>query len=206
MMWIRYLPVETWPGEVRGTSERRRALFKSTPGRTMTELEYELRFVGAQDVTVRGFWLEKDFRRDGSLRAGARPTSPGVILEYYAADEKYRFACDTFGFWEHNLKAIVKTLENLRGIDRWGVVKGEQYIGFKALPEKASETLTTDAALTIISTESGVPIDLVTRDVEQIRRAIRTARAKTHPDAINGNHDAFVRVNTAAELLGYTNG
>lgn len=41
--------------------------------------------------------------------------------------------------WQANIRAIAKTLEHLRDLDRWGVTKrGEQYTGWKALPATAS--------------------------------------------------------------------
>ena len=195
--------IDTWPGEPKAYTERRRGPFKSTPGRTLRDLQRELGLLRASEVMIRGYWQDKDFRRDGSLRADARPTNPGVIVEYYVDDEKYRVACDTFQFWEDNLKAIAKTLENLRAIARYGVVKGEQYVGFKALPEKASETLTPDAALTIISSEAGIPKDQL-NDAERLRHAIRVARARSHPDTPSGSQMAFIHVQAAAAVLGYT--
>lgn len=195
--------IKDWPGTPLAPNERQRSQFKSTPFATLHDLRSELGRIGAQDVRLLGYWQDKDFRRDGTVKAEARPTSPGVIVEYEVDGELYRFACDTYGFWEHNLKAIVKTLENLRAIDRYGVVKGEQYVGFKALPEKASESMTHSAALDILSIESGMSRAMIEHDNEQLRRAIRVARSKSHPDAATGSRSAWDRVSAAAELLGF---
>jgi hypothetical protein len=49
-------------------------------------------------------------------------------------EDSYVLACDRFLDWEDNLRAITKTLESLRAVQRYGIVKDdEQYAGFKAL-------------------------------------------------------------------------
>jgi hypothetical protein len=54
-------------------------------------------------------------------------------------EDSYQFACDRFTGWEDNLRAITKTLDALRAVDRYEVVQdGEQYSGFKQLTAGAA--------------------------------------------------------------------
>lgn len=68
---------------------------------------------------------------------GGRPEDWAKVSEAHrllTQDDSYQFACDRFLRWEDNLRAITKTLDALRAVDRYDVVQGgEQYAGFKQL-------------------------------------------------------------------------
>ena len=71
------------------------------------------------------------------------PSDPGVAV-YFTYDKEQRvIACDSFNKIGCNLWAIAKTIEALRGIDRWGCseIIAKAFTGFTALPEHASASV-----------------------------------------------------------------
>ena len=138
----------------------------------------------------------------GELRADAKPTSPGIVV--YATHPRQgdlRFACDTYQRWWHNVRAVAKTLEALRGIARWGAVRDEQqFAGFRALPGATTLTMGVSAATKIIETESGTAApNPVT--AEWVREAGRRAKASTHPD-VTKDRVRWDAVESALRVLG----
>lgn len=192
---IRYQEVREWPGEKTPVWKRQRAPFKAHATKLWDLLDRELHMVNAKDVTLSGYWRARDFKRDGGIYADARPTEPGVVLEFVRGKDRMRFACDKFLVWLDNVDAIARALEALRMVDRYGVTSGQQYEGFKALPAGVDVANPTNLALTITSW-AGVPAGTpITMDL------VRRAKAKAHPDA-GGSHADFIGVQEAARRLG----
>lgn len=76
-------------------------------------------------------------RRDGLPLAGQRqPDDPGVAVYFTYKKRQMSFACDRWHKIEHNMQAIAKTIEALRGIARWGTgdMLEAAFTGFSALP------------------------------------------------------------------------
>ncbi len=76
-------------------------------------------------------------RRDGLPLAGQRaPDDPGVAVYFLYKKRQMSFACDRWLKIEHNMQAIAKTIEALRGIARWGTgdMLEAAFTGFTALP------------------------------------------------------------------------
>lgn len=76
-------------------------------------------------------------RRDGLPLAGQRqPDDVGVAVYFLYKKRQMSFACDRWLKIEHNMQAIAKTIDALRGISRWG--SGDMleaaFTGFMALP------------------------------------------------------------------------
>lgn len=125
-----------WPaGRPRTPSHRRtRAKFDTTFALARDELLKELRRLGALSVVLS---TNVELRRDGLPLAGQRqPDDPGVAVYFVRNKRQVCFACDRWDKVEHNMRAIAKTIEALRGIERWGT--GEMvdaaFTGFAALP------------------------------------------------------------------------
>lgn len=193
---IRYQEVREWPGEKTTGWLRVRAPFKAHATKLWDLLDRELHMVNAKDVTLAGYWRPRDFKRDGGVYADARPTEPGVVLEFMRGKDRMRFACDKFLVWLDNVDAIARALEALRMVDRYGVTSGQQYEGFKALPSGAGPSA--DVLSRTIRLWSQ------TSDAEPVTvEMVRKAKARAHPDA-GGSHEAFVAVQDAAKRLGLT--
>lgn len=76
-------------------------------------------------------------RRDGLPLANQRqPDDVGVAVYFLYKKRQMSFACDRWLKVEHNMQAIAKTIEALRGIARWGTgdMLEAAFTGFMALP------------------------------------------------------------------------
>lgn len=174
--------------------------WNSPRGATMTrarrELLDELRLLGVEiddcvistNVPVR--------KLDGLPYANRRPDSedPGVAVWFEYLGASQCFSCDRWDRVADNLYAVAKTINALRGIERWGSGEMMQaaFRGFTALPPMTSwaEVL-------------GIPD--TTRDAGELKAAWRAAQLRTHPDH-GGSREALEQVNeaykTALELIG----
>ncbi len=132
-------------------------------------------------------------RRDGLPLAGQRtPEDVGVAVYFTYKKRQMSFACDRWQKIEHNMQAIAKTIEALRGIARWGTgdMLEAAFNGFMALPSP-----------TAVRTWREV-LDLLHANnitFEQLRDSYRRAAASAHPDRSGGSHDAMAAVNAAYE-------
>lgn len=79
---------------------------------------------------------------DGYPYANYRqPEDVGVAVYFLWNSESVVLCCDQWNKIEHNAWAVAKTIESLRGIERWGVsdfIK-HAFTGFAALPPKMSD-------------------------------------------------------------------
>lgn len=128
------------------------------------------------------------YRKDGLPYANYKtPEDKGVAVYFNLNGKSQVFACDKWRRIEDNMQAIRKTIEAIRGIERWGSseMMNRAYAGFVALPE-ATETPITPMWWEVLKVDRYASI-------VEIETAYRTAAKRTHPDA-GGNHDEFIRV------------
>lgn len=206
-MQVQFEPLEQWPKGHAPATVHKSSPFRATYSDTLSQLDHELRQLRARAVVIQADLDPRDIRLDGLLRAHARPRSPGIVLSFEVNGESFMYPCDTYRHWQDNLRAIVLTLEKLRAVDRYGVSKhGEQYRGWKALPENVDERVTPeDAAVVLLRTageaaEAG-DVDRVLIDSEYRRKLGRRALAMAHPDRQGGTAAHFHRVQHAREVL-----
>jgi hypothetical protein len=125
----------TWP------SGRRRINFPSksrfaeiTFGRARDALFHELEMLGAQNKILS---TNIPLRLDGIPYSGRTPPADKGVAVYFQFKKKPMvFACDEWDKIEHNVWAIAKTIEALRGIQRWGSgdMLERAFTGFASLP------------------------------------------------------------------------
>lgn len=132
-------PLAWPPGRKRTDSWRReRAKFDVTFARARDNIIAEVtrlagRYPDPQIVISTNIAL----RRDGLPLAGQRqPDDPGVAVYFLYKKRQMSFACDRWQKIEHNMQAIAKTIEALRGIARWGTgdMLEAAFTGFAAIP------------------------------------------------------------------------
>ncbi len=180
-----------WPVGWTRTEYRRTAKFgaKSVAGATM-DLLHELRLlgVGADDVVVS---TNVELRLDGLPRSNqAAPRDPGAAVYFLRKKMPFVLACDRWHRVEHNLYAIAKHVEAMRGMDRWGVGSLEQaFTGYAALP---AHTNGARAWWTVLELDDGAQAPEVVRDV------YRELAKTRHPDR-GGSHESFVELQRAYE-------
>ncbi len=185
-----FRPLEGWPGKQTASYQRRRAPFRASYAKTLDLLESELNHLSAKDILIQAFFKREQIRNDGWPRSSARPSQPGVVLNFQVNRESYSYPCDRFDGWEDNLRAIALSLQALRAVDRYGVTRGhEQYQGFRRLAA-ALPVNPQNAAVEFLAKHAGVSFDSVQNDPEA---AYRLAARQLHPDS-GGSHDTFVQL------------
>lgn len=206
-MAVHFRPITMWPGQLRSMFERDNARFSSDYQGTLELVTYEAHRLGSDDVVVQLALSDSDLRKDGLPRAHAKPDHPGAIVVLPESDKgRLSFACDRYGDrhrvpgWQDNLRAIGKTMEALRAVDRWGATQGQQYAGFAELPE--SSTSVQDAAA-FVAWVVGTPEawDTYLADPAVLRKDVREAAKRLHPDH-GGDAESFARLQRCREVLG----
>lgn len=194
--------VRQWPGVKRSLSQTKASPFRSNAPSIWRTLTNELAKLSAREVVISGWFAPGDFKKDGGgIYADARPAHPGIQLQFRTAKGVFRFQTDRYSAWVDNLYAIAKTLERLRIIDRDGVTSGEQYEGFRAIPEKTGDTMTTEVAKAVLAAAAGLEsLEVRWGDAAATQTLVRMARSRTHPDR-GGKLDEFQRVEQAIVAL-----
>lgn len=80
-------------------------------------------------------------RSDGNPYSTYSKRADVGVAVYFTVDNKaMALCCDKWNTVEANLRALVMSVDAMRGLDRWGVseIMNRAFMGFKALPEKAA--------------------------------------------------------------------
>ncbi|WP_375418150.1 hypothetical protein [uncultured Hymenobacter sp.] len=107
-----------WPVQFPRTSQRSSATFKTLLGNALKGLYDELRQLGATGVIVSSNLPVKANGQPYAQKVGI--TDPGVAVYFTYLDGQRVLASDKWAAIEHNVQALRKTVEALRGLDRWG--------------------------------------------------------------------------------------
>lgn len=131
-----------WPQNWPRVKSRRRSRFQNTSfDLERRHLLNEVRRLGG-DKTILSTNIP--LRRDGAPYASAsyaKISDPGVAIYFTYKGKSMSFACDTWDRIEDNMKAVGKTIEAIRGIERWGAsdMMERAFTGFQALPAPKNE-------------------------------------------------------------------
>lgn len=92
------------------------------------------RMLGASHLVISS---DLPLRADATPRMDRDPVDPGVAVYFQRDGSAVVFACDQYESVRENALAIAKTIEALRGIERWGASDAMEraFRGFAALPE-----------------------------------------------------------------------
>lgn len=129
--------------------------------------------------------------RDGyPLASAMEPKDSGVAVYFQLKGKPIAFACDRYLYVYENIQAIAKTIEALRGIERWGAsdMMERAFVGFKALTDGPSEDWRE-----VLGFER---FEVVTKKMIDSRH--RELVKQHHPD-MGGDRHAFERVMRARE-------
>jgi len=191
-------PIEVWP--VTATKSRRTSQFKSSWSKTVDLLERELD-LNAKHIVIQADVSREDVRLDGMLRANARPKSPRVIISFGSKYGNLSYPCDTFTFWQDNVRAIALALESLRKVDRYGVTRrAEQYKGWAKIEDNSLPSTIYEAA-TLLSSLTSDPVSSLMENDRLTKSQLRTALAKYHPDCNPSGSKMFKRLAAAKDLF-----
>jgi len=181
---------EGWP---RHTGQREHGSFKGTQGKVQEELKAEIdRMILGNDArryTATAVIISTNIplRADGLPYANQKPPAdPGVAVYFRRKGQHQCFACDKYDTVWKNMRAIQKTIEALRGIERWGSSEmlDRAFTGFAALPAPGKRPWWEVLGLT--GTENLAAIKARFRELAKIH----------HPDA-GGTADRFAEINNA---------
>lgn len=185
----------TWPAGCKRANRRVRSRFghgatadrKPSIAAALDEAQNQLRQMGATRVIVSSDLL---LRNDGLPRSGQpAPRDPGVAVYFTLGNEQKVIAIDLYDLPGCNLYAIAKTVEAMRGIERWGgaEVMSRVFVGFKALPQEASRP----------SWETVLDVN-PNCTYEQAKAAWRALVTRYHPDNnALGDREKFQQVQEA---------
>lgn len=155
-------------------------------GRARDGLIDELYRLGAKDVILS---TNLRLRNDGLPYADQRqPDDPGAAVYFRHDGHDMAFACDRWAKVEENLVAITKTIEALRGIERWGTgdMVAAAFTGFQALP---AARVANRPWWEVLGVQAHTPTLEVTERYRQLAK-------NNHPDR-GGNQDAAAEINGA---------
>lgn len=164
-------------GQFKGTLDAAR-------GELLEEIDLLVLGVDKRHFTVRKHVVistNKPLRKDGEIHAGApEPADPGVAVYFERKKKPVCLACDKYDRVWKNIRAVAKTIEALRGIERWGSTQllNRAFTGFAALPERTGPDVW---ELLGIGADAGEA---------EILAAYRERAKSAHPDK-GGSHDAF---------------
>ena len=173
-----------WPAGWPRTKRRARSQFTCTMAAARDALMAELARMGARYIVLS---TNVALRQDGLPYANQRePDDPGVAVYFMWQGKQMTFACDRWDYVRDNVRAIQKTVEALRGIERWGASDMMQraFSAFEALPAPEQWWQVLGVA------------ERASRD--DITRAYRDAAMKAHPDQ-GGTTAAMARLNAARD-------
>lgn len=172
-----------WPANWPRARSRSHAPFKVSPSQAKREMYEELQRLGARDVVVSA---DQPLNRDGTPTLRRTWGDPGIAVYFKRKGRQVVLACDQYLLPHDNMRAIGKTVEAMRGIERWGAsdMLDRAFTGFEALP--APEQWWQVLGLTEGATS------------EQIDRAWRQKAREAHPDR-GGTDGAMARLNAARD-------
>ncbi|MGB1763773.1 DnaJ domain-containing protein [Alloalcanivorax xenomutans] len=164
---------DSWPRTPRHRVDRSR--FKVSPNAARENMLDEIqRLVGRDRYRRDGVIISTNMRlrQDGEpyTRQGSVEDC-GVAVYFQYRGRPMVFACDRWDRIHDNMQSIAKTIEALRGIERWGAsdMMERAFTGFQALPSTAS------AWWMVLQVDHNA-------SPEQVRSAYLRARKESHPD------------------------
>lgn len=109
-----------WPEGWKRTDRYRRtnSRFKTGFAVARDQLMDEIRRLGGRQIVLS---TNIPLRNDGLPYASAKePDDTGVAVYFSYKQKSMCFGCDRFHYVKENIQAIAKTIEAIRGIERWG--------------------------------------------------------------------------------------
>lgn len=190
-----------WPEGVPRTLPHRRESSRfqiEQFGRARGELVRQIELLGSNYIVIS---TNVPVRGDGLPYATARePDDPGVCVYFDLDGTQKSMACDRWDKLIDNVWALAKTIEAMRGIERWGSseIMKRAFQAFGALPP-ASPAETVDWRVVFelppYLAISGVPRTALAGFVKE---RFRELAQKNHPDH-GGTDEAMRKVNAAYE-------
>lgn len=176
-----------WPNGWARTEHPKQSRFDNpTIAKSSSEIENEMRLFGGTDLIISS---DLRLKKDGMPYSNqCEPDDQGVAVYFTWDGVQKVIACDTFNRIACNLWAVAKTINAMRGIDRWGCseIINKAFTGFEALPEKHSQEWWEVLGVSKNATE------------KEVKSAYRKMSKKYHPDK-TGESEKFLQIKEAYE-------
>lgn len=166
------------------------------------DLLAELERLGAANIVLTS---DLPVRGDGLPYASGRAEDPGIAVWFAFPNaatgkvEERVFACDKWLTHAENMTAIARSVEAMRGLDRWGAgdVVQRAFAGFAALPPGAPPAPAKRTWREILGDGRPWPTGLEAADLLAIaKHRHRVLIVLAHPDA-GGSHERAAELNAA---------
>lgn len=177
-----------WPAGVPRSKFTSRAAFKTQHDKAVRFLKDEIGRLGGRNIIISTNMMIR--KTDGMPYAQqSKKEDPGVAVYFDFKKEQRVFACDKWDLVMHNITAIAKTIEAIRGMDRWGVsdMLERMFQGFKQLPAASNSWFV------VLGVEH-------TATAEEIKTAYRKLAMDNHPDRNKDGADKMAEINHAYDV------
>lgn len=178
-----------WPEGIKRTKSPQQSRFDASFVQSRDGIFEEIRKIGGRYPVLS---TNIELRRDGLPYASQpEPRDPGVAVYFERRGKQMVFACDRWTRVKDNMRAIQKTIEAIRGIERWGATEmlERAFSAFEALPPPGAQRERTWREVLGFSPASKP-------DREGIEIEYRSRAKKAHPDA-GGSDQAMSELNAA---------
>lgn len=178
-----------WPIGFERNNSQTVSQFKCTLGQARDGILQQIRQLKGTNVIISS---NIPLKKDGNMYASLKPidNDHGVAVYFTWKNDQYVLACDKYyQIWE-NLRAIEKSIEAIRGLDRWGAsdILARAFTGFKALPESSFPMA---QWYDILGVHQGSNYEAITSSYKKLVK-------KYHPDnQETGDRDRFDEVQSA---------
>lgn len=175
-----------WPAGWPRTKHPKSSRFDVSFAASRDGLLEQIRLLGGRYAVLS---TDIELRRDGLPYATQKePADKGVAVYFEWKGSQRVFACDRWDKIKDNIRALEKTIEAMRGIERWGAsdMLERAFSAFTALPSYDSS--------------HWADVLNVSRDatVDQINAAYRAKAKSAHSDT-GGDDEAMSRLNVARD-------
>lgn len=181
-----------WPPAWPRTDRPEWSRFAASQNEAQHGILRELNLLGATDVIIS---TNIPLRQDGLPYASRRaPEDQGVAVYFKLNGENQCIPCDKWRTIAENMRAIEKTIDALRGLERWGAKEmvNAAFRGFKALPAASGEPLILQSQwFEILEVQPTASIEVIEASFKRLARI-------HHPDA-GGDPQEFMKIREAYE-------
>lgn len=183
-----------WPSGWKRATTPIRAKFNCIFGTTRDRIvrEIGLMGIGSWNVIIS---TNVELRRDGLPYSGrSEPPDRGVAVYWFDGNNRRVIACDRWDLVKDNMRAIEKTLDAMRGLDRWGTseIMDRVFAGFRELPPAGDEMPAVDDWRMVLGFTPYVDV----MNVDILRARYLELANEHHPDR-GGDSDKMKLINRA---------
>ena len=127
-------PLQWLPQQPRTKRPQSSRFGKTNASKAGDTLLNELRLLGAKNLIISSNLQQR--MRGGGFLANQRVDDAGIVAYFDLKGKSKAMACDKWDKVEHNIWSLAKSVEAIRGLERWG---GSDFLdglftGFAALP------------------------------------------------------------------------